>query len=95
VSCIAGEDQLLLGLQSDRVLPPVRRPGLPLRQASEAQLPDQGGCHQDHDPGRKRDHGADQPTLMGKNHSKLLNGSQPYLDKVLYTSAMCKRVFGI
>ena len=63
------EDQLLLRLQSDRVLPPVRCPGLPLRQASQAQLPDQGGCQQSHDPRRHWGHWTDQPALLGKNHS--------------------------
>ena len=70
------EDKLLLGLQSDRVLPPVRRPGLPLREASEAQLPDQGGCQQGPELRGLRDLRADQPALMGQDHSKLLNGPQ-------------------
>ena len=41
------EVQLLLRLQPDRLLSPVRGPGLPLRQASEELLPHQGGHHQD------------------------------------------------
>ena len=41
------EVQLLLWLQSDGLLSSVRCPGLPLRQAPEALLPNQGRHHQD------------------------------------------------
>ena len=65
------EVQLLLRLQPDRVLPPVRGPGLPLREASEALLPDEGRHEQDeqhqHQPWR-----TDLAAQLGQNNRQLL-----------------------